>query len=62
MIDKKTWKIGTDHDKMGKLIKCQMHVQYIKRLFGKEKTYSSNRKTVHRFFYEWFLELIGKFK
>ena len=28
MIDKETWKTGTDHDKMGKLTKYNMHVQY----------------------------------
>ena len=32
MIDTETLKIGTDHDKMEKLIKCNMHVQYHKSL------------------------------
>ena len=35
MIDKKTWKIGTDRDKMEKLIKYRMHVYHKKRLFEK---------------------------
>ena len=36
---------------MEKLIKYHMHVQYHKkRLFEKEKTFSSNRKPTHCFF------------
>ena len=31
MIDKETWNIRTDRDKMEKLIKCNMHVQYHKK-------------------------------
>ena len=38
MMDKETWKIETDRDKMKKLIKYHMHVQYHKKhLFEKEK-------------------------
>ena len=40
MIDKETLKIGTDHDKMEKLMKYHMHVQYHKKhLFKKEKSF-----------------------
>ena len=50
-VDKETKKIETDRDKIKKLIKYHMHVQYHKnRLFEKEKTFSSNRKTIHCFF------------
>ena len=31
MIDKETWKIGKNHDKMEKLIKYNMPVQYHKK-------------------------------
>ena len=38
MIDKETWKIGTDCEKMEKLINNHMHVQYHKKcLFEKKK-------------------------
>ena len=51
MIDNETWKIETDCDKMEKLIKYHMHVQYhTKSLFEKEKTFSSNYATIHCFF------------
>ena len=30
MIDKEIWKMGTDCDKIKKLIKCNMHVQHKK--------------------------------
>ena len=33
MIDEETWKIGTELDKMGKLIKYHIHVRYHKALF-----------------------------
>ena len=50
MIKKETWKIGKDHDKMKKLIKYLMQVQYHKKhLFEKEKTFSSIHKTIHCF-------------
>ena len=49
MLDKETWKIGTDRDKMEKLIKYNMHVQYHKSVFFKKKTFWSN-KTIHCFF------------
>ena len=52
MIDKETWKIGTD--KMGKLIKYHLHVQY-------------HKKRLHGFFlwmipFNTHLNLIGKLK
>ena len=37
MIDKETWNIGTDCDKMEELIKYNMLVQYHKSLFLKKK-------------------------
>ena len=37
MIDKETYKISTDHDKMEKLIKYNTHVQYHKSFFFKKK-------------------------
>ena len=40
IVDKETWKTGIDHDKMGKLIKYNMHVQA--SLW--KKTFSSNAK------------------
>ena len=40
MRDKETRKIETGHNKMEKLIKYHMHVQYHKKhLFEKEKTF-----------------------
>ena len=43
MIDKETWKIGAERDKMEKLIKYHIHVPYYKKhYFEKEKTFSSN--------------------
>ena len=42
--DKETWKIGTDRDKIEKLIKYNMSVQYHKSIVLKKKTYSSNIK------------------
>ena len=39
-----TWKIGTDCYKMEELIKCNMHKQYHKSVFLKQKTPSSNAK------------------
>ena len=45
MIDKQTWKIGKDHNKMEKLIKYHMHVQYHKKhLFKKETKVQITRK------------------
>ena len=40
MIDKETWKVGTDCDKMEKLIKYNMHVQYHRRFILKKKELS----------------------
>ena len=41
MINKETWKIGTDRDKMEKLIIYHMHVQFHrKHLVEKEKKLS----------------------
>ena len=40
MINKKTWKIGSDRDKMEILIKYHVHVKYQKKiLFEKENTF-----------------------
>ena len=51
MVDKETCKIETERDKMGRLIKYHMHVQYHKKhYFEKEKTLSSNRKTIYCLF------------
>ena len=44
IIDKETLKIGTDCDKIEKLIKYNMPVQYHKKGFLGKKTYSSNVK------------------
>ena len=44
-------KIGTDHDKMENLIKYNICVKYHKKcLFEKERTFSSNHKTIDCFF------------
>ena len=54
MIDKETWKTGTDRDKMEKLINYHMHVQYHESVFLKKKNLSQvtvKQSTV--FFYEW---------
>ena len=55
MIDKETSKIETDRDKMEKLIKYNMPVQYKKCLLEKKKkqTFSSNGEQSTVFFYEW---------
>ena len=38
MLDKETWKIETDRDKMENLIKCHIHKQYHKKAsFWKRK-------------------------
>ena len=42
-------KIGTDHDDMEKLIIYQVHVQYHKPVFEKEKTFLDNHRTIHCF-------------
>ena len=36
MIEQETWKTWTDRDKMEKLIKYNMHVQYHKSIFLKK--------------------------
>ena len=55
MIDKKKWKIGTDRDKMEKIIKYYMHVQqHIRNIFlkrGRLSQVTVKQSTV--FFYEW---------
>ena len=54
MIDKETWKIGTNCDKIEKLTKYHMHVQYYKkRLFEKEKLSQVTVKQSTFFFYKW---------
>ena len=40
MIDKETWKVGTDCDKMEKFLKYHMHVPYLKSVFFKKKKLS----------------------
>ena len=47
MIDKETWNVETDHDKMDKIVKFKMSVQYKKHLLFK-KTFSGkvNQSTV----------------
>ena len=40
MIDTETWKIGTDCDKIEKLIKYQMHVQYHKTCLSENERLS----------------------
>ena len=47
MIDKETWNVETDHDKIDKIVKFKMSVQYKKRLLFK-KTFSGkvNQSTV----------------
>ena len=45
MVDKETWKIGTDCDKMEKLIKYHMHVKYHKKgLLKKKKLFQATVK------------------
>ena len=40
MIEKETWKIGTDRDKLEKLIKYCMYIQYHKKKsFWKRKNF-----------------------
>ena len=39
MLNKETWKTGTDRDKMEKLIKYDMDVQDNKSIFCKEKNF-----------------------
>ena len=52
MINKETWKIRTEHDKMETLIKYHMHIQFHKKhLFLKKKKNSQvTIKTFHCFF------------
>ena len=49
MIDKETWKIGTDRDKMEKLIKYKCMNNTWSFLLKKKKL-SSNRKIIRSFF------------
>ena len=60
MLDKETWKIVIDCDEMEKLIKYQMHVQYIKYPFEKEKLSRVAIKQSTVFFYEWWKLCIAK--
>ena len=39
MLNKETWKTGTDRDKMEKLIKYDMDIQDNKSIFCKEKNF-----------------------
>ena len=52
MADKETWRIGADCDKIEKLIKCNMHIQYHKSIFMKKRL-SQVTKQLTVFFYEW---------
>ena len=52
MIDKETWKIGAGQDKMEKLIKYHMYVQYHKK-HPKKKLYQVTIIQSTVFFYEW---------
>ena len=51
-IDKETWKIGTDHNKLEKIIKY-MPAQHKKHLLEKKNPFSSNIKESTAFFYGW---------
>ena len=66
MIDKETWKTGTDRDEMEELMKYNMHVQYHKSAFlKKKKTFLSNGKQFTVFLwigaFKAHLDVIGKF-
>ena len=65
MIDQETWKIGTDHDKMEKLIKYNMMYNTIKAFFWKKKAFSSKVKQFTFFLwmvaFKTHLGVIGKF-
>ena len=50
MTDKETWNVETDREKMEKLIKYKMSVQYQKRLL--KKNFLKNVKQ-SVFFYKW---------
>ena len=53
MVREETWKVGTDCDKMDKLIKYHIHLQYHKKcVFEKEKLSQVTVKQSTAFFYE----------
>ena len=52
MIDKETWKIGTDLDEVEKLINTTCLYKIIKSIFLEKKTFLSNIKQSAVFFYE----------
>ena len=54
MIDKETWNVERDCDKMEKMIKNKMSVQYHKKRLLLKKTFSSNIKQSTIFFYDSF--------
>ena len=59
MVDKETWTIGVGCDKMEKLIKYNMHVQYHKRVFlkkKKKKAFSGNKAWLA----PWFISPFNK--
>ena len=61
MIDKETWNVERDCDKMEKMIKNKMSVQHHKkRLLLKKKTFSSNIKQSTVFFYNSFLNTMNQ--
>ena len=53
MIDTETWKIGTDCDKIEKLIKYYMHVQYHKKCLSEKERLSQVTANNPVFLYEW---------
>ena len=67
MIDKETWKIGKDRDKMEKLIKYNMMYNNIKSVFLKKKKAAFSSEVKQFTFFLWMvafktrLEVIGKF-
>ena len=73
MIDKETWKIGTDCNKMEKLIKYNIYVQYynksifLKKKKKKKNIISNKIKKLTVFFllmasFKTHLNVIGKFR
>ena len=53
MIDKETWNVETDRDKMDKVIEYRCMCNIIKSVFCFKKTLSSNVKQLTPFFYKW---------
>ena len=53
MIDKETWKVGADGDKMEKIIKYNICKYNIIKISFWKRTFSSNAKQFTFFFLEW---------